>query len=283
MTVFDGTAPLSWLRLALTAVFIAAAGGTAQAAEDIWSELKEDLFGERQILDGSDWLALEAPYRAEDAAIVPIDILALKPQGETYIKSITLVIDENPAPVAAVFSLGQQSGLASISTRVRVNAYSNVRAIAETNEGRLYMTSRFVKASGGCSAPANKDPEQALANLGKMRLRQFGSTQAAELDGLPAGLREAQLMIRHPNYSGLQMDQVTRNYTPAHFVRDIEIRQGDDLLLAVEGAISLSEDPSVRFRFLPNGAKSLTAHIIDTEDQSFTKSWTLENPASSGS
>ena len=261
MRVFSAAMPLSWVRLAFAVVLLVAVASAARAAEDTWSDLKGDLFGDRQILDGSEWLVLEAPYRAEDAAIVPIDILALKPQGETYIQSITLVIDENPAPVAAVFNLGRQSGLASISTRVRVNAYSHVRAIAETNEGRLYMAARFVKASGGCSAPANKDPEQAMANLGKMRLRQYNSVQPAELDGLPAGLQEAQLMIRHPNYSGLQMDQLTRHYVPAHFVRDIEILQGDELLMSVEGAISLSEDPSVRFRFLPNGAESLTARI----------------------
>ena len=40
-----------------------------------------------EISDGSEWLALEAPYRAHDAAIVPIKITALKPQDDgRYIK-----------------------------------------------------------------------------------------------------------------------------------------------------------------------------------------------------
>ncbi len=265
---------------------LALVGGLAQPAaaeEEIWLDLKGDLFGERTILDGSDWLALEAPKRAHDAAIVPIEIVALQPQGETYIQSITLVIDANPAPVAAVFHLGPQSGYASIGTRVRVNAYSHVRAIAETSDGRLFMTSRFVKASGGCSAPAGKDMDEAMANLGKMRLRQFG---ADPFEGDPASdirLHEAQLQIRHPNNSGLQMDQITRYYIPAHFVRDIEILRDGEPLLTVEGAISLSEDPSLRFRFLGKPSGRLTARVTDTEDQTFVKSWEIQADTASGS
>jgi sulfur-oxidizing protein SoxY len=249
--------------------------GTADA-EDVWSELKGDLFGDRSIQDGADWLRIEAPYRAEDAALVPIDIIALHPQDDGhFIKTITLVIDQNPAPVAAVFHFGPNSGSASLSTRVRVNAYTDVRAIAETGDGDLYMASRFVKAAGGCSAPALKDPDAAMANLGKMKLRQFDSKPEGETAEDTAGIREAQLMIRHPNYSGLQMDQITRYYIPARFVHDIEIRQGDDVIMSVDGAISLSEDPTIRFHFQPNGSGQLTATVKDTEGAEFTETWSI--------
>ncbi len=266
--------------VAYLVVFLGLSAGSAAAQEDVWSELRGDLFGDRPIHDGGEWLAIEAPYRAYDAALVPVDILALRPQSpDRFIRTITLVIDQNPAPVAAVFTFGPQSGLASISTRVRVNAYSYLRAIAETNDGQLYMASRFVKASGGCSAPALKDQDESLANLGKMRLRQFTPKPPAGTIGEAPAVREAQLMIRHPNYSGLQMDQITRYYIPMHFVRDIEIRQGEDLVLSVEGAISLSEDPSVRFHFVPNGTDALTVRIEDTEDQIFLQSWDIHELA----
>ena len=60
-----------------------------------------------------------------------------------------------------------------LSTRVRVDMYSNIRAIVETADGKLHMASNFVKASGGCSAAASKDADEALANLGKMQVRTF--------------------------------------------------------------------------------------------------------------
>ncbi len=269
------------LALSLVAAFTVGAGQAAVAGEDVWSELKGELYGDRPIQDGSEWLALDAPYRAYDAAIVPIDITALRPQGATrFIKNITLVIDQNPAPVAAVFRLGPRSGLASISTRVRIDAYSNVRAIVETNDGELFMVSRFVKASGGCAAPALKDQDESLANLGKMRLRYFTPKPSASSTLESQAVREAQLMIRHPNYSGLQMNQITRYYIPAFFVRDIEVRQGDDLILSIEGAISLSENPSVRFNFLSSGAEPISVRVQDSEDQIFTQSWPVSSPAS---
>ena len=78
----------------------------------------------------------------------------------------------------------------------------------------------------GCSAPMAKDPEAAEANMGLMKLRQFGAAEGTA-EGAGMSRAEAQLMIRHPNNSGLQMDQLTRLYIPAHFVRDVTIRQGD--------------------------------------------------------
>jgi sulfur-oxidizing protein SoxY len=83
-------------------------------------------------------------------------------------------------------------------------------------------------------------------------------------------------MIRHPNNSGLQMDQVTRLYLPAYFVHSVEIRQGEELLLAMEGGISISEDPNIRFSYLPNNAKSFAVEAVDTDNRTFKGSWPVE-------
>ena len=80
-------------------------------------------------------------------------------------------------------------------------------------------------------------------------------------------------MIRHPNYSGMQMDQVTRLYVPAHFVKSVRIWQGDDLLLAIESGISIAENPEFRFDYHPNGATGFRAEMEDNEGESFTQEW----------
>src|SRR3984885_8161360 len=56
--------------------------------------------------------------------------------------------------------------------------YTNVHAVAELSDGQLYVVSTFVKASGGCSAPMAKNPEEAKTNLGQMRFRQFSRRYA---------------------------------------------------------------------------------------------------------
>ena len=256
--------------LVATAFAIAGSSTPAPAADDPWPELARDIFNGRTLEDGAGLITLDAPYRAEDAAVVPLTIRTTLPAGDTRrVEAITLVIDKNPAPVAATFKLGATSGVASISTRVRIDMYTNVRAVAALSDGKHYMVTTFVKASGGCSAPAMKTVDEAKQTAGQMRFRQF----ARETDGPASGAREAQLMVRHPNNSGLQMDQLTRFYIPVYFVRELRIWQGDDLVLSMEGGISISEDPSIRFSYLPNGAKAFRAEAVDTDNKVFRAEW----------
>lgn len=256
-----------WLAVTLLAISFSAAGAQADESEKSWLEMQGGMFNNRPIADGSAMLSLSAPVRADEPALVPVEIKDLRPAGApNRIKTLTLIVDENPAPVAAVFTLSPDARLSALETRIRVNAYSFVRIVAEMEDGSLQMVKRYVKATGGCAAPASKNPDQAIATMGQMRLRQY----AAE-----GGSRETelQLQIRHPNYSGLQMDQVTGLYRPAHFVSTIRITADGKPVLNVEGAISLSENPSLRFKYRGGGAKTIAAHIEDTEGKVFDQSW----------
>lgn len=259
------------LVAALATALVTPSAVTAVADDSVWQDIRPALFGaDRVIHDGDGVIELTAPTRALDAATVPISITAgIEQTKDRYIKAITLVIDENPAPVAGTFHLSPENGIASISTRVRVNAYTTIRAIAETNDGALYMTEQFVKASGGCAAPAGKDDDKAMARLGKMRLKQIGTWRGNEL-------AEAQFMISHPNYSGMQTDQVTQLWIPAHYVRSIELTLGGNPILIFEGDISMSENPSVRFFIKPRQEAELRAKVIDSNEQTFEKSWPIE-------
>jgi sulfur-oxidizing protein SoxY len=253
-------------------VTLAAQLAPAGAAEayDPWPGLVQDIFNNRPMTDGSDVIAIEMPYRAEDAAIVPVTLRSkLPPADPRRIRTITLVIDQNPAPMAAKFELGADANVSEISTRVRVNNYTDVHAVAELNDGKLYVVKTYVKASGGCSAPAAKNADEARARLGQMRYRQF----ARSGDGPASGTREAQIMIGHPNNSGLQMNQVTQLYIPAFFINELHLWQDDSPVLTMEGGISISEDPNIRFTYVANGAKRFRAEARDTDGHVFEHEW----------
>ncbi|MGQ0686114.1 quinoprotein dehydrogenase-associated SoxYZ-like carrier [Bradyrhizobium sp.] len=242
-------------------------------AYDPWPGLVQDIFKSRPIHDGSGVIAIEMPYRAEDAAIVPVTLRSkLAPDDGRRMLSITIVIDQNPAPMAARFELGPDANVMEISTRVRVNNYTDVHAVAELSDGQLYVAKTYVKASGGCSAPAARNADEARGRLGQMRYRQFKRPGAA------GGAREAQIMIGHPNNSGLQMDQITQLYIPAFFVNELRLWQDDSLLLAIEGGISLSEDPNIRFTYASNGAKRFRAEAKDTGGHTFRNEWKIDDP-----
>jgi sulfur-oxidizing protein SoxY len=262
---------LSWIFAAGMAMHLGATlPAVAASAEDAWPALAEDVFKGRPLADGSGIVAIEMPVRAEDAAIVPVTLRVTLPQGDArHLKTMTLVIDDNPAPVAATFKIADDAGLSAISTRVRVNSYTNVHAVAELSDGQLYMVKTYVKASGGCAAPAAKNADEAVSTLGQMKFRQF----AKSTDGPASAPREAQIMIRHPNNSGLQRDQVSLLYIPAYFVDELKVWQGDALLFSMEGGISVSEDPNFRFDFRPNGAANFRVEAKDTDGKIYRREW----------
>lgn len=230
----------------------------------IWQRVRQSLFQTRTIEgDASGVIALDAPSRAEDAATVPIAIHTGMLQSPTrYIEKVYLIIDRNPSPIAAVFHFSTASGRADIETRVRIEEYTHMRAIAETSDGKLYMATRWIKASGGCSAPAGKDAVAALASVGRMKMR----VEEPVAIGKPV---QAQLMISHPNTSGLAMDQVTHLYQPPYFVRKITVSYAGKPVLQADVDFSISENPNFRFFFVPDRAGELKAEVIDSKDLSY--------------
>jgi len=257
------------LRAALAGLaLILAAGARANDVPDpetaIWKKLQRSLFENRPVAsDARGIIELVTPVRAEDAAVVPVAIRTkLTQRPERYVRRIYLIVDKNPSPLAAMFELTPESGRADLETRIRIEEYTHVRAVAELSDGTLFADARFVKASGGCSAPAGKDPAAAAARVGRMRLAVDGNVS----DNQPA---LAQLMISHPNDSGLVMDQLTRHYTPAYFVRSIKVTYAGKPILTAEVDFSISENPNFRFYFVPVGDGELKAEAVDTKELRF--------------
>ena len=235
-----------------------------------WKELQHAIFADRPVEDGSGVLSVEAPARALDAALVPVDLTT---KGDAAIKGVYLIIDNNPAPLAGHFTFGPQGDPHSLKLRVRVNAYTYIHAVAETRDGQLYSVARFVKAAGGCSAPAGADEQAALQDLGHIKVR----LSAPFVAGQPM---HAQLMIRHPNFNGMQMNQSTRLYTPAMFIRTIDVSYEGAQVLHLDSDISLSSDPVIEFIFIPPHQGRLKVLVRDTKDATFGESVDVPAPVS---
>lgn len=263
---------ISIVRTAMACVLAVLAGQTLRAeqpgddpnANARWQDFKAGMFKDRAIdPHGDAVIRLDAPARAADGAIVPIAIVAQFPQTPSrFIRKVYLYIDENPEPYAGSFEFTPDSGLAGVETRVRVEDYTYMRVIAETSDGHLYSAVRFVKASGGCSAPAGKDDAAAEANAGAVRL----TPEGASVTGKP---QLAQLMVRHPNRTGMAMDQVTRNYATAYFVRKVAVSYAGKPVMTANVNFTISENPNFRFYFLPRAQGELKAQIEDTKNKHF--------------
>ena len=226
---------------------------TSRAAR--WNTIAAYIFGDRKIEATETLIKLEAPPRAQDAALVPVTLIM--PEKEK-IKSVYLVIDDNPSPLAAHITFGPAADPGSLQLRVRIDTYTNVHAVAETVDGRLFGTVAFVKASGGCSAPIDSTDEEAMQGTGEMRMK----FAAAAVPGEPM---QATLMIRHPNFNGMLMNQLTRNYTPSRYIDNISISSGTSKIFDLSADISLSTNPVLTFSFIPDGKDPIRVIISDTK------------------
>lgn len=241
----------SYARSLVAFLIVATLASSAHTAGagDAWTDIRKSVFRDRDVAPASmSSLALYAPAQAPDGAMVPVSI-HVPPSIAAKSARLTIIIDRNPAPVAAVIKFGEgwrrggNIGDRIFATRLRIDSFSIVRAVLETDDGQLLMAQKFVAGAGGCSALPSKDPDAVLAEMGRSKL-----TATAHTSRDPEW-REGVVMIRHPNFTGMQLNPATGQFTPARYLSDIVVGDGQLTLFEVEGSISLSEDPNFRFTY----------------------------------
>lgn len=188
---------------------------------DSWKEwLKDDLY-EEQFLEQTDDIIIESPYRAIDSGNVPIVITT---KSKDLIK-FTLIIDENPTPCCATFEF--VGLLPYIETNIRVNAYTHLTVVAEDIDGNLYVNRKFIKAAGGCSATPIVDSD----------------VPRDKIDIIDDKLHfdKKKIQFNHPNYSGLQFNQLTRTEIPADYIDSVVVKTSKGIF-SYEGTIGISQN-----------------------------------------
>jgi sulfur-oxidizing protein SoxY len=251
------------LAIVPTASF-AAPGGLPSATHDAsspeWERLAGRLFPGKTLVQGQGTVQLIAPLRAAYGASVPVKVVSRLPQKpELYVRRLFIVVDKNPSPLAAVLDLTTEVGQADFETRLRVDEYSHLRVVSELSNGELHTDSRYVKTSGGCSAPPNRDAPHLI---GKTLLKLAGEVRMDQ--PVPVDVT-----VLHPNDTGFELNQQTVMFIPPHFVRSIRVSYAGRKVFDAELDFSVSENPTFRFNFVPHGKGELRAEVTDTKDGQF--------------
>lgn len=256
-------------------VLLALTAMPALAEEPAWDDIRRVVWGERIILDGSAFMALDAPYRTDNDARTMIAAEAAPPAPLT---ALTLVLDENPMPVSAVLRFAEPQPQAAFTGSFRINGPTPVHLVAETTDGRLFAVAGHVKTSGqgACAAPPGTDPEEALATLGQMELllapagtSLLTSSPRDRLAALAGRGDELGIDIDHPSHSGMQMDQISLLFIPMRYVETIGVDLDGVPFAEVTGSISLSENPRLSLG-VPRGTETADVTMTDTEGTTTT-------------
>ncbi|HTT08122.1 MAG TPA: quinoprotein dehydrogenase-associated SoxYZ-like carrier [Gammaproteobacteria bacterium] len=256
---------------------LALAGVCARAEQSpisVWDAfLKDKYFKDMNIVEDKTVIDMTTPYRAEDASLTPVSIIAKIPQtAERYIKDIYLIVDQNPEPLVGVFHTTVDMGKADLSMRIRIDKYTNVRAIAVLNNGEHHMVTNYVKASGGCSDPFGGDIYEALKTAGRMKFRTVGDVLADQTE-------VGQLNISHPNFTGMSVNQRTGNIVPPHYIDKLKLTYNDKVVMTAETGISISADPSYRFFFKPGQGGRLKAEVEDSKGGKYVEEFDIQPQA----
>lgn len=113
------------------------------------------LFGNRPYQRGDDKIKVELPQIAEDGGSVAIGIDSSLPvSGAVHVSHIYIISDKNRRPMLAKFSFTPESGRAFVATSVRLATSTDVRVVAEMNDGSLYAVTKPVRVTiSGCDLP----------------------------------------------------------------------------------------------------------------------------------
>ena len=243
---------------------------------DLWATfLRDAYFKDVALIEDKTVIDMKTPYRAEDAAYTPVTITAQFDQTpERYIQKLYLIVDNNPQPLVGTFEFTPDTGKADIALRVRIDRYTNIRAIAALNDGEHHMVTNYVKASGGCSDPFGGDIYEALKTAGRMKFRTVG-------DILADNTQVAQFSVSHPNFTGMSVNQRTGNIVPPHFINHVTLIYNGKVVMNADTGISISQDPNFRFYFQPGQGGTLRADVRDSKGNEWTEEFTINESTAS--
>ena len=124
------------------------------APEEPVERTMQRLFGGRPIKEGSQAISLDLPLIAEDGGNVAMSVEVKSPMTpQSHVKAIYVLSDKNPRPLSAKFTLTPACGQAYVATSLRLADTGDVRAVAEMQDGALFMVTRSVRVVvAGCAA-----------------------------------------------------------------------------------------------------------------------------------
>ena len=236
----------------------------AEASDKLWPVVKEAFFPNRSI-EETDFIKLSGPKRAESGAQVPITLTIDKPQSSAdAIKNVYIIVDANPIQMAATYHLAEMLGKLQLSTRIRMETDSYIRAIGETADGKLYMNAIVIRAAGGCGGTVENDEAAIRASAGKIKL----NVESPVAFNSPTPVT---FIIKHPMRTGLQRDLVSQGTIPAFYINKANFTFNGKPVMDVDFGVGTSEDPYLRFEFVPSEPGVLEVKATDNEGGAFSK------------
>jgi desulfoferrodoxin (superoxide reductase-like protein) len=216
---------------------------------------------------------LRLPVVTANGDRVPITIEMSHPMEPAHhITRLTVVNERDPVPLKGVFELTYAAGLAHVAFQARVDeGASEIAVTADCNVHGAWTTTgtvRVADGAGGCSDPAPSKARAAATGILPPRLRLPGLVRTGRVR--PDEVVEAQLLMRHPNRTGLvRRDGKFVAEAEAFHLRELEVLYRDARVSRFLFTSALSDDPLITFRLRAGQGGPLRVRLENTRGQHF--------------
>jgi sulfur-oxidizing protein SoxY len=110
------------------------------ATPEMMQEALRKIVGEATVQQGK--VTLDLPPLVENGNVVPLGVAVESPMTEQdHVKAIHVLNQKNPQPYVIAAYLGPRSGVARISTRIKLADAQTVIAVAEMSDGSFWSGS----------------------------------------------------------------------------------------------------------------------------------------------
>lgn len=178
----------------------------------------------------SNEIEIKAPSRAENGAIVQVEISSHIPNTE----AIALLVDKNPTALIGNYMFNH-GALPSMVTRIKMAETSDIKVIVKS--GNQYFTAKRLVTvlENGCGGSSSINEKF----VSSMKIR-------AKLLADKPDVAQVKAIITHPMHTGQGKD-LDGALIPAHFIQTITMRHNEKPAIEMQLGTGIAKNPYLTF------------------------------------
>lgn len=222
--------------------------------EDVMRAIEED-FGDVGLQPGKIEIAM--PEFSDSGSSVPMDIFVPCDMTEKdYPREVRVYAPRNPRPRVIALYFTPACGEARMSTRVRLDSFQDVVAIAEMSDGQVFEAIRNVNVTYGACEAAVANDQFPPGWAPSMRVAVPQSVAAGEIFTV-------RTIINHPMETGLRRDN-SGLPVPIRIAERFTCRVKGTVVFRAELKPAISANPYISFSLQLTETAQLDFEWIDT-------------------
>jgi len=209
-------------------------------------------------------VGLMVPDRAELGTSVPITVRVESPMTQSdYARALYVFADANPRPRVLTAFFTPESGIAELSTRIRLDGAQTIAALAEMSDGSYWRTDKYLTVAFGACADLN------VAG----GVQEFNPISRVAVPKVAAKgeIIKIRTLIRHPMETGFRLD-FYNTWVPFRIIESLTCTFNGTEVFRTRLEPAISTNPYLTFYSVVHESGIFRFSWLDTDGSIYTNS-----------